>query len=648
MIWKASVRPNAIDRFPETSSPHSSNSEIRAKVNSKKINFKVDIASIIELMGKSLYSRVETPIRELIQNGHDAVMRRRQVDISFRGRIDVVQNAVEKSIAFTDDGIGLSPEDAEKYLGTLGLGITGILKGRDSEESREKLAGSESGLIGQFGVGLFSAFMLADRLIVESRSSESDVGVRWEAGAGTEIEITPIEREACGTTVKLILKDEFAELSRNDELIEASIKQFADFISVPIHLNQSKARINLITAAWFDETPEEENLEMELASYFGEQPLDVIPIRCEQPVSIAGAVYVSPQRTPGFSDEAVVAVTIRRMVISRRIQDLLPPWGSFFRGVLELHDCSPTASREDIVRDKAFEIVQQVLEEKLFEHFEKQANDDPRRLEALLDVHRYTLVGSAIEVPRLRYLLRGAYKWTTSKGRMTFDDIIRMSSVDPLFETEADCVVWYNADRRQERWLNDLFASSDAVCVHTLRSFEETLLAVMISDIVSEQIDLRTASVNSPNFSTTILGMSDMDEADSDWQSFFSEANASIHFASFDPSQPAIAFLNERYELFQTMAELKKEGEIPHGFRRLIDQHFEQAPAGKNEVVLNRDNRLVKSALAQSVDHPLASVLRLLVINALLSAGANVGIELQKQQRDDLNWISEALDRPQK
>ena len=96
------------------------------------------------------------------------------------------------------------------------------------------------------------------------------------------------------------------------------------------------------------------------------------------------------------------------------------------------------------------------------------------------------------------------------------------------------------------------------------------------------------------------------------------------------------------------MAELKKEGEIPHGFRRLIDQHFEQAPAGKNEVVLNRDNRLVKSALAQSVDHPLASVLRLLVINALLSAGANVGIELQKQQRDDLNWISEALDRPQK
>ena len=447
------------------------------QANSKVVNFKVDIASIIELMGRSLYSRIETPIRELIQNAHDAVARRRQTEITYKGRIDVFQDAEQNIVTFQDDGIGLSAEEAEKYLGTLGIGITGLLKGRTfdepADESKERApstrSGAGDGLIGQFGVGLFSAFMLADRLVVESRASHAEKGVRWEAGAGTDIEITEIERDEIGTSVCLMLKPEYSQLAEKEEILEDAIKEFADFITVPIFLNRSKARVNLINAAWFDETPDAENLELELANYFEEQPLDVIPIRCEKPVSVAGAIYVSPQRTPGFSDEAVVAATIRRMVISRRIRDLLPMWGSFFRGVLELHDCSPTASREDIVRDKAFQLVQDVVEEKLFQHFEKQAVEDPRRLEALIEVHRYSLVGSAIETARLRDLMRGAYKWNTSAGRMNFEEILKASAADMLFESEADRVIWYNADRRQERWMNDLFNDSGTV----LRAYAE-------------------------------------------------------------------------------------------------------------------------------------------------------------------------------
>ena len=91
--------------------------------------------------------------------------------------------------------------------------------------------------------------------------------------------------------------------------------------------------------AWFEPTPDPESLELELANYFNESPLDVIPIRVEKPASIAGALYISPQRTPGFADESTVAVTVRRMVISRRVRDLLPPWATFLRGVLELEDC---------------------------------------------------------------------------------------------------------------------------------------------------------------------------------------------------------------------------------------------------------------------------------------------------------------------
>src|SRR5690606_19730543 len=112
-----------------------------------------------------------------------------------------------------------------------------------------------------------------------------------------------------------------------------------------------------IHAAWFEPSQDRESTELALQAYFDEAPLDVIPIRIERPVSIAGALYVTPQRVPGFSNRATVMVTVRRMVISRAIQNLIPQWATFLRGCLELHDCLPTTSREDLVRDDHFEQV---------------------------------------------------------------------------------------------------------------------------------------------------------------------------------------------------------------------------------------------------------------------------------------------------
>lgn len=321
---------------------------------SRQIPFRVDIAGIIEIMGSSLYSRPDTPIRELIQNAFDAILRRRAKDLQFRGRIDIHQDAASGTLTFTDDGIGLTSDEAEQYLGTLGIGMTGILKGRRSTAVKSTIVGDGEGLVGQFGIGLFSAFMLADFLKVESRSEDSEEGVCWEAGPGTEIRLSSSDRSQFGTSVTLHLKPQFRMWCESLESLEAAIREFADFLPVPIHVNDRAARVNVINAPWFEATPEPESLEMALADYFNEAPLDVIPIRMEHPLSIAGALYISPQRTPGFADESTVAVTVRRMVISRRVRELLPAWGSFFRGILELEDGTPVASREDLVRDENF------------------------------------------------------------------------------------------------------------------------------------------------------------------------------------------------------------------------------------------------------------------------------------------------------
>jgi molecular chaperone HtpG len=284
---------------------------------SRRIPFKVDVVGVIELMGSSLYSRADTPIRELIQNAHDAIVRRRARDLSYRGRIDIEQDAAGGLLRFHDDGIGLSPHEAEEYLSTLGISLTGLFKkGLDGAVGN----GMGDGLIGQFGIGLFSAFMLADRLVVESRKSGEAEGVRWEAGAGTDIELSASSRAEIGTSVTLFLKPDHRTLAEQPVPVEAAIKEYADFLTVPIFLNRGKARVNVIQTAWFEQTPERERVELELEAYFGETPLDVVPFQVEKPAIVRGALYVTPQRVPGFAGDPVVTVTVRRMVISRQIQ----------------------------------------------------------------------------------------------------------------------------------------------------------------------------------------------------------------------------------------------------------------------------------------------------------------------------------------
>ncbi len=426
----------------------------------RRIPFRVDIGGVIEILGSALYSKPDAAVRELIQNAHDAIARRRRTSLEYLGRIDIEQDPASHTIRFNDDGVGLSADEAETYLSTLGIGITGLLKGRGSATAQQRFSIEDDALIGMFGIGLFSAFMLADRVVVESRKATETEGVRWEAGPDSEIELSSCAKSEAGTCVTLFLKPSHHRLASEPEPLEAIVKEYADFLHVPIHLNRGKARVNLINPTWFDPTPDREAIELELESYFGETPLDVVTVRTEKSPAVAGALYVTPRRTPGFAGQAVVTVTVRRMVVSRQIQGLLPDWAPFLRGVLELNDCTPTLSREDLVRDAAFAQVRSAIEALLHDHLERLAQDDRTRLESVMAWHRYTLAGAALSEHRLRDLLRRTYRLPTSQGLLTFDDVLSRSQAEPLFESDADRVIWYNIDRRQEGWINTLFSET--------------------------------------------------------------------------------------------------------------------------------------------------------------------------------------------
>lgn len=608
---------------------------------SRRFPFRVDVAGIIHIMGTALYSRPQAAFRELVQNSHDAIVRRQQLDLTYRGRIHIRQHPELGQLTIEDDGIGLTDSEAERYLGTLGIGITGLLKGEHPESMVQP---TQAGLIGQFGIGLFSGFMLADRIELETRKVDATEGVRWSAGLGNDIELTSCDKSETGTIVRLHLRQEMLPWCLDPALLERAVRDYADYLPIPIYLNDNSARINLIHSEWFDPTPDMESLEMELAAHFDESPLDVIPIHVSQPVQISGALYVTPERLPGFASAATVKATVMRMVVSSHVEELLPEWASFVRGVLELPACRPTASREELVRDQAFVAARVAIEERLFSHFEELSRTAPVRFQSLLTWHRYMWAGHALTSPRLRKLMFHTYPFQTSQGTLTGQAIIERSRANALVETEYDYVVWYNTDRRQERWINSVFAQHQVPCVHATRSFEESLLTAIVADQSHEQsIDLRYTSPSSPGFASSILGVRNIEEASAEWSEFLEVIDSRVMCADFREDVPVMAFLNERADLQQTFDELKKQGTIPSAFQRIIDRHMLEQPSSRNEVLLNRSHRLVQRALSQKTNSPLASVMRLLVAQSLTAAGAALPAGMQQIQTDDLDWITDAL-----
>ena len=591
-------------------------------------------------MGTALYSEPAAAIRELIQNAHDGIVRRRRQEIGFEGKIRFVQDPDNGQLSVEDNGIGLNAEEAEKYLGTLGIGITGMLRRNPTQQI-------DDGLIGQFGIGLLSAFLLSERIVVESRRfGEDAVPIRWEADGSTIIRLSQGSRQTPGTTVTLQLRPEHRHYATSEENIEESVRKYADFLSVPIFLNENEQRVNISHPLWFEPEADEDALLLALEGWFNETPLGVIPIRLEKPVVVQGALYISPQRVPGFTDEAKVATTIRRMIISRSIQGLMPPWASFVRGILELTDCRPTASREELVRDEKFNEVKQTLEKILFDYFERLAKNNPAIWEALLGWHRYTLAGSALENERLRKLLIGTYRFSTHRGKLTFDEILERSPASAIFEDEADYVLWYHGDRRQESAIESVFAEHKTPCVHATMAFEEALLVEMAIDTMKEQkiqIDCRVAVPGTKGFSQTILGAKDSQPVDTDWEEHFESLDAKVFEAECNGTQPVYAFLNERYDLIRTIDALKKGGQIPDSFRRMIDKHLDGEELPQNEILLNRCHPLVERALSDSPSGARAAVLRVLVFQAVQGAGVQLTRETRELLEMDLQRIAEAI-----
>jgi len=320
---------------------------VKDRTNEHKVKF--DISNLIPLLAKSLYPDVEIFVRELIQNATDAITRRCFEDPEFNtesAKITIEITPSENRISFTDTGIGMDLNEAQETLLTIGKSGTGefrqVVSAANTDAAKQ--------LVGQFGIGFLSAFMVADQVtIISKRWGKNARAVKFSFTEDNSINMMREinDERPYGTTVVLHLtpsSQTFLDVST----IRHLIAKYCNFIEFPIYIAGIADPVNAMEAPWHKDSSEDKYWSF-VRRFYAEDALAVFPIKTD---TVSGVLYI-PRIGPRSYPQGNVSVYVRRIFVHESDQ-YLPESCRFIRGCLESSDLHWTASRTEVVRDSNF------------------------------------------------------------------------------------------------------------------------------------------------------------------------------------------------------------------------------------------------------------------------------------------------------
>jgi len=357
------------------------------------MKFKAETKRVLDLVINSLYSNRDIFLRELVSNSSDAIDRLRYLALDrpdltgdgFTPEIEISVNRNEGTLRVSDNGIGMNLKDLQTNLGT--VASSGTLKFLE-EISADSV---HPELIGQFGVGFYSAFMVADKVSVKSRKAGEDSCWLWQSDGDEKYTIEETEGLAVGTSVILHLKQDSLEYLEKWK-VESLVKHYSDFISNPVFLTEEsdedkeghgREQINTGTPVWLRSPADVE--EDEYTSFYAHlthdhsEPLGRFYYHGEGTTEFYALVFIPagrgldmmlPDRRPGLSLYA------RKVMIMERADKILPQYLHFLRGVVESPDISLNVSREMLQQDRVLKMISKVLTRKLLDHFSEMKEED--------------------------------------------------------------------------------------------------------------------------------------------------------------------------------------------------------------------------------------------------------------------------------
>ena len=365
-----------------------------------KHRFKTEVSQLLDLIIHSLYSHQEIFLRELVSNASDALDKLRYLtltDEDFKGvpftpRVDISfdSDSKPKTLTVADSGIGMSADELRDNLGTIARSGTKRFLDAMQENAKEGAPG-DANLIGQFGVGFYSSFMVADRVEVLSLRAGEEQAQRWVSSGSGSYEITPAERAGAGTTVTLQLNEAGAEFASRWQ-IESLVKKYSNHIPYPIHLHYTETsddkkearseQINAASALW--KRPKSELSESDYFEFYrslahdDEDPLHYVHTHAEGTQEYTTLFFVPKKAPPDLYHadyRPAVKLYVKRVFVTDDDKELLPTWLRFVRGVIDSEDLPLNVSRELLQKNRLLTSIRNASVKKLLSEFEGLTNN---------------------------------------------------------------------------------------------------------------------------------------------------------------------------------------------------------------------------------------------------------------------------------
>ncbi len=354
-------------------------------MSKENFEFKAEISQLLEILVHSLYTNREIFLRELISNASDALEKRRfeqtkndnQNDQTpFEMKISVDKE--NKTLTIVDTGIGMTEDEVKENIGTIAHSGTAnfakqLAEGKESVDS----------IIGRFGVGFYSIFMVADSAELITRSfRDGSKALSWTSDGKSGYEIEEIKEETpFGTKIVVHLKEEFVDQFTNENTIKEIITKHSNFINAPIFVGDTQ--VNTVSALWrepkFKITKEQYNEFYSFLTYDTEAPLDVLHFSIDAPVQFQSLLFI-PEKEHGMfgmdRDNWGQDLYVRRILIEHNCKNLLPEYLSFCKGVVDTEDLPLNISRETLQDNLLLRKISISLTKQVLSHLEKMAKEN--------------------------------------------------------------------------------------------------------------------------------------------------------------------------------------------------------------------------------------------------------------------------------
>jgi molecular chaperone HtpG len=598
-----------------------------------KREFQTEVSQLLQLIVHSLYSHPEIFLRELISNSSDALDKLRHLTLTddaykslpFDPRIELELDEEKKTLTISDTGIGMNEEELAANLGTIARSGTKNFLSQLSGDARK-----DSNLIGQFGVGFYSAFMVADKVEVVSRKAGEDQAWRWVSDGKSGYDIEPAERAVAGTTVLLHFNEE-GEQYANSWRLKEIVKKYSNHIAFPIFLTYDKSewdeaekksvkkrtteQVNAASALWRRSKSElkDEDYKELYKSLTGdwEDPLFWIHTKAEGSLDYTTLFYV-PSKAPLDLYQAEyktgVKLYVKRVFIMDDAKELLPQYLRFVRGIIDSEDLPLNVSREILQQNRILTSIRTASVKKILSELKSIAANQPELY--LKFISQYN-----------RPLKEGLY--SDHANRETLLDLVRFKSTKVEGLTSlADVKSRMKEGQKSIYYLtggtDSLLRTSPLLEIYKKKDLEVLILDDEIDEIVFSGVekygDIDLKAVNKASTSDDLKDEAEPDKADqlkplieklkATLGDRVKDVRASVRLAD-SPS----CIVSDEDEPSMKMAQML----------RAMGQ--KDLPALKPTLEINPDHEIVKKLLARSDDAVAQDAAWLLFDQALLMEG---------------------------